>query len=258
MDITRQLYDAENSLRDYVDIVMSAKHGADWIVELKKVNELVDSWEIRRIPEELSHNAIKGSEKSIHYASIEELRSILKTHWNGDFQSTFGDHDILDVYLRIIDDYRNPNSRRRELFVHQKHLLLGIAGDIRSKIALARSRNEAGEEGFPRVESVRDNRGNLWTPGMPRKIKSQMQVSVGEELEFIVTATDPLGSDLSYRLHGGKWQPNNVILQKVTPSMVGRNSLFHITIKSGRKYHANKMGFDDKVAFEYEVVPKST
>jgi len=257
MDVTRYLYDAENSLRDYLHMCMCRQHGDKWAASLKETSELHDKWEARRVSEELSHNAIKGKEQLIHYATIEELREICELYWNADLQSTFGDREILDAHLRVISDYRDPNSRRRELFVFQKHLLIGISGDIRSKIALARNRDEKIGDAYPRLESVRDDKGNLWTAGMPRRMKSVVGLEVGSDIEFILTAVDPMGEDLSYRLHNEKWQSSNVIVRKIEPGMIGRSVLFHLTTKSHRRYHANRLGYDDKVTFEYEIVPKS-
>jgi len=255
MDITRSLHNAENILRDYIDMVFSSHHGEEWYdkvgVEQRKINE----WEIRKIPEETGPKAVKGKEKLIQYAQFNDIRKILKDNWNKDFQNTFGDQDIMNSYLKIIEEYRDPSSRRRELFVYQKHLILGISGEIRNKISIALSAAETGKEVFPRIESVKDNLGGLWTPGKPRKVKTKQVVNAGDTLEYIVTANDPMEADLEYRIYGQKWQVNNVILFQVNDAMVGKDRTIHLTIRSKRKYHAYPHGYDDRVSFVYDVVP---
>lgn len=60
--------------------------------------------------------------------------------------------------------YRDPDAHRRELLPHQQNLVLGIAGDIRSRLVRWRSRRERVDDCFPRIESARDSLGNLWIP----------------------------------------------------------------------------------------------
>lgn len=254
MDITREIHDAENSLRDFLHLIYAARHGDQWQEEIPLAKKYAVLWEERRIPNEMDHNAIKGSENLIQYASLPELRKLLKETWSEDLEQLFDDRKVLDVYMRILEDYRDPDSRRRELFVHEKHLLLGIAGDIRNRIVSWRSRSEAGGI-YSRIESVRDNLGNSWTPGSPRRVKTDHSLRVGDVMEFIITAADPEDANISYRCHHTKWQPNNVVRVKVEKGMVEKQSLFHIMVKSARKHHAYPMGFDDRVSFDYEVVP---
>ncbi|MFT4659842.1 MAG: hypothetical protein ACI8XB_000092 [Patiriisocius sp.] len=256
MDITRALHNAENILRDYIDMVLSDCYGDEWYqeagVEIRKINE----WEIRKIPEETGPMIVKGKEKLIQYAKFNDIRKILRENWVSDFQNTFGDQDIMDSFLKIIEEYRDPGSRRRELFVYQKHLILGISGEIRNKISIALSRADTGKEVFPRIESLKDNRGGLWTPGSPRKVKTNQVLKTGDQLEFIVTAYDPMEEDLEYRIFGKKWQINNVILYTVEDGLVGKDRTINVTIRSKRKYHASPHGYDDRISFVYDIVPE--
>lgn len=254
MDITRQIHDAENSLREFIHTIMARSHGEEWYLKLPKVKKMAQEWESKKIPESFGHNAIKGEEKVIQYASFDDIRTIIKKYWDKGFHELFEDKDTLDVYLRIIEDYRDPDSRRRELFVHQKHLLLGISGDLRTRIATWRSNAELGGL-YSRIECVRDNLGNKWTPGDVRRVKTGNILKVGDQLEFIITAADPEDSEMQFRCHHSKWQANNIVMVTVDRSMVEKSSLFHLMVKSSRKSHAYPLGFDDRVSFEYEVVP---
>lgn len=254
MDITRQIHDAENSLREFLHQIWSDKYGELWYTKMPLAKDMYSEWQVKRLPDELKHNSIKGHEKLIQYATIDQLRVLIKKTWGEELHQLFDHYETLDVYLKILDDFRNPDNRRRELFVHQKHLLLGISGDIRNRIVTWRSKTEAGGI-YSRIEVVRDNLGNNWMPGVPRRVKTENRLHVGDTLEFIITASDPEASELNFRCHHTKWQPNNIVIVKIDGTMVEKQSLFHLMVKSNRKHHAYPMGFDDRVSFDYEVVP---
>jgi len=253
MDITRQIHDAENSLREFIFQALSSRLGDSWMEDEPSVKKMVSAWKERKSDHERGHNTIKGNEKAIQYASLDEMRELLNTHWGKELEEVFEDQATLDVFLKILNDYRDPDSRRRELFRHQKHLLMGIAGDIRSRIMLYRSKKETGGS-YPRIESVKDNLGNLWTPGKPKRIRTANTIYVGDELEFIITAFDADEKELSYRSQYGKWQINNILLVPIDRRMVEKQAIIHLMLKSDRKHHAYRMGFDDRVSFEYEII----
>jgi hypothetical protein len=253
MDITREIYDAENALREFLHQSFSKKYGELWTNENDLTKKLMVKWTERKAHDEKGANAIKGKEKAIQYANLEELRELIAQCWSDEMGEVFEDKQTLDTFLKILNDYRNPDSRRRELFRHQKHLLLGIAGDIRSRIILHRSKQEIGGP-YPRIESVKDNLGNLWTPGNPRRLRTSNTLYAGDELEFIITAYDPEEKELGYRCQHGKWQANNIVLVPIDRRMVEKQGLIHLMIRSDRKHHAYRMGFDDRVTFEYEII----
>jgi len=91
-------------------------------------------------------------------------------------------------------------------------------------------------------------------PGDLRKVRTGRTLRVGEEIEYIVTASDPEDTEMQYRTHHGKWNVNHIIKLTITPAMVEEQSLVHIMVKGARKSHAYPMGFDDRVTFEYEVI----
>ena len=70
----------------------------------------------------------------------------------------------MDVWLSELEKLRDPEARRRELLPHQKHLAIGISGEIRNRLIRYRSKQETSEDYYPRIESVRDSLGNIWTP----------------------------------------------------------------------------------------------
>ena len=255
MDITRVLYDTENNLRSYIDLVFTHELGPNWYYELKIPKSKLRNWEFNRIPNEEEPNAIKGKERLIQYAPFTDVMWILKKKWNSVFQNTFGAFDHLMVYLKIIHDYRNPESRRRELLTYQKHLILGVSGEINTRITRARSLHEMGNPGYPRIHSVKDSFGNLWTPGSPKRIKTGMALRTGDNIEFNITASDPEGRELKYRLQNLRWQSSHILLLEVTRKMIGKEKVISVSIKNDRNYHAYQSGYDDRVSFEYDILP---
>ncbi|MEM7160966.1 MAG: hypothetical protein AAF487_00870 [Bacteroidota bacterium] len=260
MDVTRLLYDTENNLRSYIDLVFAHEFGSNWYYEMRIPKKRLQVWEINRIPNELEPNAIKGKEKLIQYAPFEDIIWILKRKWNATLQKTFGDFEHLEVYLKIMQDYRNPESRRRELLTYQKHLILGVAGEINARITRARSVHELGNPGYPRIHSVKDSFGNLWTAGSPKRIKTNMALRTGDKLEFNITASDPEERELKYKIQSAsnlnlKWQSSHVLLLEITRKMIGKAKVFNIIVKNDNKYHAYQSGYDDRVSFEYDILP---
>jgi hypothetical protein len=106
---------------------------------------------------------------------------------------------------------------------------------------------------------VRDNLGNVWVPGNSANITGD-RLCVGDTLEFVVSATDPLGEPLSYRLYrvyGAdpiQWQEDNVLRKDITADDVRRDFKVIVYIRSPRPYHARGT-WDDDVLFQYEVLP---
>ena len=72
---------------------------------------------------------------------------------------------------------------------------MGISGEIRIRIIRYRSRQETVEGYFAKIESVRDSLGNIWTPAtdtIQQMVKTGMTLRIGDTVDFVITATDPL------------------------------------------------------------------
>ena len=254
MDISRSVKDAEIALRDFVDMVMCRKFGDHW-TETKLDGKILQRLRQLKAEAESEPTAVVSEERLIYYAPLHQLLKIAGDFWESDFQLALGDLDKIKTYIKILEQYHTDHNIKRELFIYQKHLLMGVSGEIKTRLAAYRSLMETGREGFPRIEYVKDNFGNLWTPGKPIKIKTGQTLRVNDTLEFIVEATDPLEEPLEYRIHGYKWQSGNILLLDLTPQHVMRELLVHITIRSNRKQHAYPLGYDDRVSFQYQILP---
>ena len=256
MDIRQTLKDTENSIRDFVSIIMENNLGKDWFSTSSGISEeRFNLLQERKDWYEERHSDLAEENRLINYTNFHDIYTIIAHNWEGDFEIAFGDLKTLETYLTVIERHNNPDTHNRALLIHQKHLILGISGELRNKMIVYRSWKENGTKGFPKIESVQDNLGNLWIYGKPKKIKTALNLRVGDVVEFVVTAKDPEDMDLEYRIYPEKWQSSNVLLLQIQEKHIGAQGNVHIAIKSPRKHKAYPLGYDDRVTFEYTILP---
>lgn len=256
MEETKALKEVENSLRDFISNLMTTEKGADWIESCGISPDRIIIWKERREVENKKQKFGTPEKRLIYYSDFYDLAVILEKNWNKLFEEAFGDKKTILLFLKILDDFRNPDAHRRELLPHQKHLILGISGEIRNRIVLYRSKKETGEDYFPRLESVRDNLGNCWIAGDYLPVFTKLILRPDDTLTFVITATDPLGESLEYRCSGlADWQSENTININITTKHIARRQDFLIYMRSKRDYHAND-NFDEAIIFSYIVLPK--
>lgn len=256
--MTQALKDTENALRDTIFDVLNKKYGRDWVNKCGVSAERIVKWNERKNMEQLSQASGVVEERIIYYADFYDLQTILKKNWSEGFHNIFGEFKAMSVWLDELEKIRNPDAHRRELMPHQKHLVLGISGEIRTRLVRYRSKMETSEDCYPRIESARDSLGNIHTYGGSKKTTNV--VRVGDEIEFVITASDPLGGEISYAMtvsghhHGQNWQNGNSFSLRFNESHVRRQFSLMLWIRSDRKYHANGES-DDSVTFLYDVLP---
>ena len=89
-----------------------------------------------------------------------------------------------------------------------------------------------------------------------------MKLRPGDKIDYVATASDPLGADLEYRLRLGllpsrlltKWGKENNFTVEVQALDVGSYFGVEIEMRSPREFHAHH-DYDDWVEFAYEVHP---
>lgn len=256
MDITQYLKDTENSLRDFIAAVLEDKLGDNWVLNCGVSEGRLKNWTDRRTVEAKRQTSATVEERLIYYADFYDLTTILHKNWSGEFSQAFGDWKTMEVMLNILEKYRDPDAHRRELLPHQKHLIAGISGEIRNKIVRYRSKKETSDDYFPRIESVRDNLGNIWVPPNFQSVVTNHTLRVGDLLEFVVTATDPEGGELEYGLGFYNWQKSSILTLELEHKHISKELHINILIRSTRDYHAFDIGYDDGVIFTYAVLPK--
>ena len=259
MDVTQALADTENALRDFMGSVLSRSLGPDWVEKCGVSPERIEKWRQRKKDEAARQETGVVEERLIYYADFYDLKTILKKHWSGEFSEALGDWRTMEVWLTEIEKLRDPDAHRRELLPHQKHLVLGIAGEIGTRLVRYRSKKETAEDCFPRIESARDSLGNIWTPSGPgRTLDTGLVLRPGDNVEYVITARDPEGADLEYGISHNMstigWQKEPVFSVRFTKEHIAENSYIALLIRSTRDYHAAG-GWDDKVEFWYKVLP---
>jgi hypothetical protein len=255
-DVTQALKDTENSLRDFIAVVLRTKLGESWLENCGISSKKIEGWKKRKEDEEKRQESGVVEKRLIYYADFDDLRVILEKNWSGEFSDAFGEWERMKIFLTELKNLRDPDAHRRELMPHQKHLVLGIAGEIRTRLVRYRSKQETSEDYYPRIESARDSLGNIYTYGDVPAIFTRARLRVGDAIDFLITATDPLGEPLQYAIlrRGWQWQDGNVISLKLSEQDVQKDFQVILSIKSNRQYHALK-DFDDRVMFTYEVLP---
>jgi hypothetical protein len=251
MDITQALKDTENALRDFIAFILQQKLGTEWIDKSGVSQERIEIWKNRKDSEDKRQEAGAVEERLIYYADFYDLKTILHKNW-GEFAPALGDWKTMEVWLTEFEKLRDPDAHRRELLPHQKHLVLGISGEISNRIVRYRSKQETTEDCFPRIESIRDSLGNIWTlqKGLS-ELPTGKSLRVGDILDFVVTASDPLGETIEYSLiknhvlglSSVQWQDHGTFSIKITEDDIGKyyvitfiNPAIIINILNGVKY----------------------
>lgn len=153
---------------------------------------------------------------------------------------------------------RDPNAHRRELKEYQKHLVLGISGELRTRIMKYRGKRKNVDDYFPVIEAVTDSLGNQASnTRYAQHITAAQQVRVGDEVEIRVFSTDPLGDNLEYsiaRIGQQDWGARNWQIIRFVEADIGKVCDINVMVRSTRSYHAYS-DFDDYVMYRYIVLP---
>jgi len=267
MNSSDSLKRAENALRDFISYTLESEFGQDWIDKCGVSEEKLKVWSNRRDEESKKLQGRKIETRLIYFADFHDLWTILKKHWANIFSGVFGKQKTMEIFLEELGKYRNMDAHQRELLPYQKSLVIGISEEIRNKIIRFRSMKEekSSDDYFPRIERIADNLGNVWTPKKKRAgievLNTNCILSVGDTLTFQISATDPYGESLMYRIKNSgsgnrsdNWKELDALEYTVSESDVGIRFYIRLEIKSKREYHANR-GYDEKVTFMYQVLP---
>jgi hypothetical protein len=143
---------------------------------------------------------------------------------------------------------------------HQEQLILGIDGEIRTRLAKYRSKRATGRDCFPCIDSLRDNFGNVWTP--TSQSISPTNLRVGDRLDVVVTASDPEGREIEFWLEFGSSAAMTMVRTKsargelsvtIGEEHIGEQQV-DAKIVSSRSFH--RWGaWDDRACFRYLVLP---
>ena len=254
MEESKALKEVENSLRDFISNFLEQNIGKDWLNSCGVTQDRISIWKERKENDEKKQKYSTIEKRLLYYSDFYDLINIIDKNWNKGFKDVFVNKTTTMVFLDLLKDFRNPEAHRREFLPYQKKLIVGISGEIRNRIILYRSKKETGEDYFPRLESVKDNLGNTWVQ-RNHLIDTQLTLRVGDTIQFLITAIDPLGENLEYSIYGNKWQNSNFIEIKLTEEHISKRCDFLIAVRSKRSYHAFS-NYDDVALFQYQILPK--
>jgi hypothetical protein len=257
MDINQELFETENALREFINSQLSTKFGKDWVEKCGVSEDRIRIWQDRHVTEEKRQRSGSADPRLLYYSDLYDLRVILNKNWPL-FTDALGEWRTFEVFLIELEKLRDPEAHRRTLMPHQRSLIIGISGEIRNRLIRYRSKQETGEDYYPRIESVSDNLGNVWTPstGRGNHLYTDMKLRPGDILEFVVTARDPLDEPLEYKMDFGlgRWQNSPEFRRVITERDVKSEFDIYFCVRSHRKYHSWD-DIDHAVGFHYSVLP---
>jgi hypothetical protein len=262
IEATQAIRDVENLLRDFIAGTLESSFGSNWIEKCGVTPERIEKWKERKEDEEKRQQGGVVEPRIIYYADFYDLGTILKKSWE-KFSPALGDWKPIEVYLGELEKMRDAGAHGRDLLPHQKQLANGIAGEIRTRLIRYRSKKETSEDYFPRIESVRDSLGNVWTSeqgGSPCFTEQVHILRPGDLIDYVVTASDPMGESLNYSMSAGhslpkQWQIGNTFTLTICEEHIGVIFSVVFQVKSPRAYHAHG-NYDHDVQFFYTVLPK--
>jgi hypothetical protein len=132
-DEQKCITDTEKELRFLINTIMTDKFGASWmsnpaVFRAEDYRKLIGTQqsEATTLP-----NNLVLSANLLEYCYIHQLKEIIDKNWDKGFIDIFPSKRRTIEMLQILSEYRNPQMHGRGiLFLHQKHLCLGIAGEI--------------------------------------------------------------------------------------------------------------------------------
>jgi hypothetical protein len=254
---------AENAVRDLIETVLGGT--PDWVKSSGLSPERIAKIEGRQQGEATSRGGgVANVEKrALYYAELYDLQTILAKHWS-KFASCLGDRKTFMAIFDRLEDFRNPDAHGRELLPFERHLALGITGEIRNRVAIFRSGLGPTKQYFPHIESIRDQFGNV-VSGVSQGsgvTPTGITLSPGGEVVFELRAWDPEGAALRWRFAVPDHEAQRDIAPEeglftwqVLDADIGEGVTAFFRIVSSRPYHRNGDD-DDRAMFTYRVLPR--
>jgi Swt1-like HEPN len=252
----------ETDLRHLVTAVFRQKYGQSWQSQAlqepvrAKLQERHDEERKRHFPAAVPSDLMS-------YTHLYELRQIIERNW-GEFASALGAKKEFMVLMDKVEDFRNAPAHSRELLPHERTLLEGIAGEVRTKVTVHLSQQSADTRYYPVIESVRDSFGNEahnLDSTQSLVCNTGLRLKVGQDVLFECRGWDPHGRTLTWMWgtnkgvdrNGGE---GNEVSFTFTPQPedVGLNCVIAIDMSSDGQYHRHQI-FDQRATFSYDVEP---
>lgn len=259
VDAYNEISRTEGALRDLVRIVL----GDGWIARSGLSEEAVATMERRRTEDHKRRRGARVGGDLLDYTELTQLGRIILRNWE-DFHPALGPHKKnVEMDLDRLGAIRNPVAHTRPLLPYEEHLVAGIGGELRNRIALFRSSMDEADQIWPTLEYVRDNFGNevQSTNGM---LPTDVTLRVGDVVEFKCAATDPEGMPLTWRVFNPASGPipnSAVVGDDVTltwvprESDIGDDSQVTVRVSARDRSHHRHATCDGIAHFWYRVLP---
>ena len=266
VDRDSSIQDAENVLRDLIQILMSSRHGDSWVEHLGATSERVAQWKERRDTERRRRSGAVIDEHIFWYSDFSDLWTIIKKNWDL-FKPCFGDLKRVEVYLDRLGALRNPGAHSRALLPFERSLVEGMTGELRQQVTLFISSGAGGPESehFPRIEVVRDSFGHhaMGKQGEFVFVHPDITLRPGDEVVFSGSAWDPDGRSLTWaiKLHAARHHLATIrgeafeYTWQVSESDIAQQGFVSFLVSSDRSYHRLD-GHDDEVNLVYRILPR--
>lgn len=244
----------EQDLRRLVKVV----YGEEWV---SSGNFDCTALARKRDDERGRRRAVVPSADLIDYTEFGELsRFILGTGWDR-FAAALGTKRHMETYFSKIEGFRNPTMHSRTLMPFEEHLVLGISGELRNRIAIYMNDVDEPSKFYPVVEFIQDQLGNSHDGLSNLIVQTEARFEVGDRISFRCRATDPMDRDLYWLLDGNSGGTSEASGEDVELTYtfgtgdVGEESHVTIFLSSSGDFHRFTGGFDASAMFSYRVNP---
>lgn len=262
MDTFQSLKDLENSLRDLIEFVLSKKFGATWEDRLGVTSDRKAVWQGKRNDETQRLRGKSLDHRILYFSDFYDLNTVFEKHWGDGLSEVFPTLKWITHFLNEVERLRNAQAHGRGLLQHQKHLLVGISGEIRTQIMLYRGKRDDMDSYFPIIEAVSDSIGTVIAD--PRRCgwEAKNPVGVGDLVEVRASSTDPMGEPLEYSIRKilssepEHWSSENWAEIRFLEEDIGKSCNVQVKIRTKREHHAYQ-DFDDETTLIYHVRPSS-
>jgi hypothetical protein len=224
--------------------------------------ETVAELEKRREEERKRRAPASVSPDLLSYTHLFELRRIIEQNWQR-FAPALGAKKEFTAFLDRVEDYRNAPAHSRELLPHERMLLDGIAGEIRTRITAYRSSRAPDASYYPVIESVRDSFGNEPADLNPSAIwhivRTGITLREGDTVEFECRGWDSQGRKLQWTCGSNASSvtaegPQVRLTWTASKEDVGQLCPIDIKLNSDGEYHRHTY-YDQKVTYHFKVDP---
>jgi len=261
-DVGDSLVAAENALRDLIESVLGGT--ADWIRSSGLSVDRLGRIEARRQEETASRGrgVAKVEDRVLYYAGLYGLQTSIEKNWP-KCASCLGDKRAFTAMFDRLEDFRNPEAHGRELLPFERHLAIGISGEIRNRVAIYRSGYGPTKEYFPHIESIRDQFGHVVSgSAQGQELESTgIILHPGDEVVFELRAWDPGAVPFRWQFGIYPFVNEDIALEDgmfrwhVEDTHIGDSVRPAFVLVSERPYHRSG-SHDDLAMFSYRVLPR--